>query len=325
MKTLSALLIPMIFLFLPHFSLAQCTVGCPSNNTQCNNNADCCIVSVAGNSINDCIDAGATILRVTTNASITTGDISGVQFCLSSNNLSVGENVTVDNTTCFDANGSFGVSVTIGGSTFTFENNDGTLGELNAAIGNLGAGATIGAVVQSLPVTLRSFEAKSLDKTVLIEWTTGSESDNDYFLLEHSQDGKVFQMLSKLFSYGNSESDQFYTYEHQTPVSGTNYYRLWQYDLDGTFSNLGLTEVKQANGSNVQLFPNPAKAGSSIQIQGLTLDPGTNCTLYSLVGQKWNLRSTDQGYAIPTNLPAGLYFLQLAGTAEPTSIPVQIQ
>mgnify|MGYP000250516718 CR=1 FL=1 len=325
MKTLSALLIPMIFLFLPHFSLAQCAAGCPSNNTQCNNNADCCIVSLPGTSIADCISAGATILKVNTDASINSGDISGIQFCLGNSDLTVGENVTVNSSTCFDANGSFGVSVTIGGSTFTFEDNDGTLDELNAAIGNLGAGATIGAVVQSLPVTLRSFEAKSLDKTVLIEWTTGSESDNDYFLLEHSQDGKAFQMLSKLFSYGNSESDQFYTYEHQTPVSGTNYYRLWQYDLDGTFSNLGLTEVKQANGSNVQLFPNPAKAGSSIQIQGLTLDPGTNCTLYSLVGQKWNLRSTDQGYAIPTNLPAGLYFLQLTGTAESTSIPVQIQ
>ncbi len=115
-----------ILCILPNILAAQCSGTCPNNAGQCNA-PTCCIVSAAagGNSISECISMGATTLRVEVTSTINSGDISGVKFCLDNNDLVVGEDVIVDNTTCFEANGNNGVSVSIGGTTFTFNNNDG--------------------------------------------------------------------------------------------------------------------------------------------------------------------------------------------------------
>jgi hypothetical protein len=87
-----------------------------------------------------------------------------------------------------------------------------------------------------LPVELISFDGyKSNDKNVL-RWSTASESNNDYFMLERSQDGNIWDHVSNIDAVGNSIEVNKYVY-FDDRFSG--YYRLTQYDIDGKSVNLG--------------------------------------------------------------------------------------
>lgn len=87
-----------------------------------------------------------------------------------------------------------------------------------------------------LPVGLISFDGyKSNDKNVL-RWSTASESNNDYFMLERSQDGNIWDHVSNIDAVGNSIEVNKYVY-FDDRFSG--YYRLTQYDVDGKNVILG--------------------------------------------------------------------------------------
>ena len=85
-----------------------------------------------------------------------------------------------------------------------------------------------------LDVKLGNFTAtKQRDETVLLNWNTFSETDNSYFLIEHSIDGKNFTAIAKHNSNGNTSSGHSYSYTHANPATGTNYYRLRMVDVNG--------------------------------------------------------------------------------------------
>ena len=87
-----------------------------------------------------------------------------------------------------------------------------------------------------LPVELISFDGyKSDDKNVLI-WSTASESNNDYYILERSHDGNIWDYVSNIDAVGNSIEVNKYVY-FDDRYSG--YYRLTQYDIDGKSVILG--------------------------------------------------------------------------------------
>lgn len=86
-----------------------------------------------------------------------------------------------------------------------------------------------------LPVTLTSFSAECLGKEIKVMWTTQTEINNDYFVLEKSYDGFVFFEVVQINGNGNSNVSNSY----QTSIEAENkivYFRLKQVDFDGTTS-----------------------------------------------------------------------------------------
>ncbi len=143
--------------------LAQCP-SCPSNDNNCESDVNCCLVELNGSSMNDCITSGATIIRVTVTSTIGSGQsLAGRSLCIQGAVVNIDPSTTVDDATCIEANGNNGVSVTVGGTTYDFSANDGTLDMLNAAFGALGSGSTIGTVAASLPVELKAFSVSLKD------------------------------------------------------------------------------------------------------------------------------------------------------------------
>lgn len=108
-----------------------------------------------------------------------------------------------------------------------------------------------------LPVELLSFEAKTKNNKVLLNWETATEINNDYFLLERSLNGTEWTPLGKVSGAGNSNDIRSYDYIDAKPYFGISYYRLIQFDFDGTSS---LSEVKSINvrkNMEVKTYPNP--------------------------------------------------------------------
>lgn len=83
-----------------------------------------------------------------------------------------------------------------------------------------------------LPIELLNFNTYyDFDKTV-ITWSTATELNNDYFIIEYSVDGILWETLNYIQGAGNSNTILNYTYYHYTMYS--YYYRLTQVDYDGT-------------------------------------------------------------------------------------------
>ncbi|OAV44031.1 T9SS type A sorting domain-containing protein [Lewinella sp. 4G2] len=132
-----------------------------------------------------------------------------------------------------------------------------------------------------LPVELTEFRGRTLSKGAsLLEWTTASELDNDYFDVEYSTDGATFAPIGRVTGAVEASSVNEYTFEHANPTGSVHYYRLRQVDFDGTtaFSKVVTlrSEVAQAA---VSLYPNPAT--DRMQYRG----PAGELTIYNGFGQ----------------------------------------
>ncbi len=110
----------------------------------------------------------------------------------------------------------------------------------------------------ALPVELISFRANIENDDVKISWITANEINNDHFLVQHSIDGTNYVDLDKIQGAGNSVVLNSYSYIHDTPENGNNYYRLKQIDFDGSFSFSNIEIVRVYNGT-LGIYPNPVR------------------------------------------------------------------
>ena len=110
-----------------------------------------------------------------------------------------------------------------------------------------------------LPVTWLSFTADLKDDKVYAKWSTASEINNDYFTLEKSKDGRVFESVGIVKGAGNSTEIHQYGYFDLNPFTGLSYYRLRQTDYDGHFTFSQVIPVFNKDKNTAwYVFPNPA-------------------------------------------------------------------
>jgi hypothetical protein len=127
----------------------------------------------------------------------------------------------------------------------------------------------VGAITCSpLPVELTTFSAKFVEdeRKVDLNWTTASEINSDYFLLEKSKNGEDWSLVSKIQAAGNSSVQLNYYYQDANPYSGTSYYRLKQIDFDQSFKYSPAAKVDNYNATEVQVFPNPQSRGQEVVV-----------------------------------------------------------
>ncbi len=111
-----------------------------------------------------------------------------------------------------------------------------------------------------LPVELLSFTARKRNNQSILEWSTATEINNDYFDIEWSTDGETFEHISSQRGAGTTNVQQNYQDLHSTPAIGLNYYRLKQVDFNGSFqySNVEVLHFKKSEIFNLLIYPNPA-------------------------------------------------------------------
>ena len=112
--------------------------------------------------------------------------------------------------------------------------------------------------INPLPIQLLDFSAQAEGQSVLVNWRTASEINNDFFTIERSADGIHFERIATVAGAGNSNTALSYSYRDEKALKGTSYYRLRQTDFDGTSESFAPKAVYiEGQMVDMRLYPNP--------------------------------------------------------------------
>jgi protein involved in ribonucleotide reduction len=171
----------------------------------------------------------------------------------------------------------------------------------------------------TLPITLTSLRARynGDNNQVAITWTTSQENNSKEFVVERSSNGVNFTAIGSVAAAGNSNRSLNYSFTDQHPLSGNNFYRLRQVDLDGKAQNSPVVKVVISQGLYVSFGPNPARQFVTINIQNNRGPVAIQLTdLNGRVMQQRSLPATAaQTIQLPVSqLPQGIYLLKVTST-----------
>ena len=169
-----------------------------------------------------------------------------------------------------------------------------------------------------LPIELMDFTAEAKGRTVLLKWLTSWEFNNYGFELQHSADGRDWQILSFIESKGDSDAVQGYTYTHSLPLAGGNFYRLKQIDFgsaEPVFSAIRTVYFEDELLNDIAVFPNPT--GGQLNISSDN-DDFFSCSLTDLSGKLVLVKDKVQNDCQfdLSALPEGIYILTLKNDNE---------
>ncbi len=172
----------------------------------------------------------------------------------------------------------------------------------------------------SFPVTMTSFEAYQDESAVRLEWATASESNSDRFEVERSGDGANFENIGEVAAAGNSTVHLDYQFIDRSPLTGGNYYRLKQVDLNGSVTYSEIRIINNEGQLGFTLFPNPLVQGRQAKIQiEMPKASDLNLTVTDMLGRKitgqmMSLHSGLQTVELATSdLAPGAYLVRLEG------------
>ncbi len=168
-----------------------------------------------------------------------------------------------------------------------------------------------------LPIELIRFDALFNTDKVVINWTTASETNNNYFTIERSEDASNFNQIAKITGAGTLSETRNYTFTDYTPISGINYYRLKQTDYNGktTSSNIIAINCKSETPTITSIYI--AQSGTiNIKINANVPDNYT-AGIYDMQGRCVSSKSfsADKGttdYMLDAaSLHYGIYFISI--------------
>ncbi len=174
----------------------------------------------------------------------------------------------------------------------------------------VGSQTTASGVCALLPVEWASFEAiPTEDGRIRLDWKTLSETNNAGFEVQRSADAARWTVLGFVPAAGTGG----YQFIDNRPMTGRNYYRLRQTDLDGAYAYSLIRLVDLPNNLALQIFPNPAKDRITIVSEEVWQ---SGAIRISLLGQEvWSAQlpeETNRAEITLPVLPAGVYVLYLA-------------
>lgn len=173
-----------------------------------------------------------------------------------------------------------------------------------------------------LPVMLISFTAEvGNNASVILNWATAAEVNNDYFTIERSQNGTQFSELTKVEGAGNSTDIHKYSFSDDQPLGGISYYRLKQTDFNGkseTFKTVSVNiKTKQSTVSTIRISPNPFNDSFTAQFESLEKEEAQ----FQLLSVNGAIIFNDKimveegknsfRFTAPSNLKPGTYVLRI--------------
>jgi len=168
-----------------------------------------------------------------------------------------------------------------------------------------------------LPIELLSFTGYCNNNNIALNWATASESNNDYFTIERSEDGNNWQAIGTVKSAGNSSMAQQYSFNADETNTEVSYFRLKQTDFNGKFNYSQIIKVNNCNknSSGVNIYPNPSNGRSLFGRINLKANEIYSIEIFDYLGKMVShVTSVQSEFAInfPQLLPSGVYYAKIS-------------
>ncbi|WP_199118370.1 T9SS type A sorting domain-containing protein [Pedobacter sp. ASV28] len=164
-----------------------------------------------------------------------------------------------------------------------------------------------------LPVHFDYFKVTKNGNGAVLNWRTLSETNSSHFIIERGSSYANLKMLIRKEANGTTSLPINYSYTDQSPLVGTNYYRLVQYDINGTREVLGEQVLTfSLEKSKNSMYPNPAKGKvliKLIDLQRLVTIDLISLTGQSLLSKEYGISASGEITIDLSGVPAGSYIL----------------
>lgn len=117
-----------------------------------------------------------------------------------------------------------------------------------------------------LPIELTSFTAICNQSDVHLQWSTSSETNNDYFTIEKSINGSNWSVIGYVNGGGNANTEHDYSFIDNTPYANTYYFRLSQTNFDGSTNIESIISVECETTVPIIIYANPNPAIEDVNI-----------------------------------------------------------
>lgn len=104
-----------------------------------------------------------------------------------------------------------------------------------------------------LPVELSSFTVDAEQNHNILRWTTLSENESAYFIIEKSYNGVDFSEMARIDAQGNSIGSHEYMSMDFSPGVNQTFYRLKQVDLNNTIRVYSIIKAESEIQVNINL------------------------------------------------------------------------
>ncbi len=216
--------------------------------------------------------------------------------------------------TCTNTDYAYDVSLLSGHADGDYVNFDGSQ--------NASYGSSCMPNISPLPITLLKFNAISDGENVTCYWTTVSEINNDFFTIQRSRDGLLFEDISQVDGAGNSSSILNYSFIDTRPHQGVSYYRLKQTDYDGVTSYSSVVSVNLTDDVYKinQFTSNDGQKSYSVNSSSYPV----NVTVYDVNGRIINQKtlSNPNDYFYLNNFSKGMYMINANNKYKSISLKV---
>jgi hypothetical protein len=174
-----------------------------------------------------------------------------------------------------------------------------------------------------LGISLTNLSALSTEQGNQLNWTTETEKDNDYFVLQRSEDGINFESIANIDGAGTKNSPTNYAYFDAYRLSGIVYYRLKSLDFSGLPSYSEMLSVDRNSNEDLTFYPNPASEQLNVSLNHTESVVMEMCSIDgAVISTHYFQEKGIETQIIPIHqLKQGLYILRFKGGT--TAIPDQ--
>ena len=138
-----------------------------------------------------------------------------------------------------------------------------------------------------VPVELTSFTAEQMNNSVVIKWSTATETNNKGFEVQKKVNGE-YKVIGFVGGHGTTTKPYSYKFNDNEIEPGELTYRIRQVDFDGAFEYSDDITVSINNPAEFELsqnYPNPFNPTTRIRFS-IPFDNHVKLTLYNLLGEK---------------------------------------
>jgi len=137
----------------------------------------------------------------------------------------------------------------------------------------------------TLPLNFEYISAKAINKKAVVEWSTLNEVNTASMEIEHNNGASLqWKSIGKVEAAGFSSGKTEYSFTHETPLKGDNFYRIKQIDNDGTYSYSEVVSAHFGN-TNTGLILTPNLVHSSLKISFEAPVENGRVLIYNLDGK----------------------------------------